>query len=275
MLAIDDKAGLVGTSSNWVSQANLLDVWLQAGDYAKAVSHIDRVLLPIVNGDRLKLPPAVKLRWAGLAAARGQSQLASELLGVLGSDSLGSIALKHAKVSATVQRCYVDGNSACIERELTNFTRTTQARFVFNRREQAVTDLISAQFAFLAERYDQAVIDVERGLALARSGDDDSLAIVPQLFGVRARAHLALREPAAALADAEAAIALVERYMRYPKERSVRYGEALLVRAEARAANGDFVGAVRDADTSMSVLLPQLESSHSSLVRAMRVQQAK
>jgi eukaryotic-like serine/threonine-protein kinase len=275
LLVIDEKAGLVGTSSNWVSQANLLEVWLKAGDYARAVNHIEQVLLPIVAGDRSKLPPSVKLRWAAIAAARGQSQLASELLGTLGGDSLGSLALKHAKASATVQRCYVDGNSACLERELTAFTSTTKARFVFNRREQAVSDLISAQFAFLAERYEQAVIDAERGIALARSDNDDSLAILAQLFELRARARLSLRQPAAALADAEAAIALIERHMKYPKERSARYGEALLIRAEARAANGDLAGATRDATASNNVLSQQLERSHSSIVRAARVLRAK
>jgi tetratricopeptide (TPR) repeat protein len=275
LLAIDEKAGLVGTSSNWVSQSNLLNVWLQAGDYAKAMEHIDRVLLPKVGNDRSKLPPTVRLRWASVAAARGQSQLASELLASVSADSLGSVALKHAKASAALLRCYVDGNSACLERELTAFTNTTQARFVFNRREQAVSDLISAQFAFLEERYEQAIVVVERGLALARSGGDDSLAIVSQLFELRARARLALGQPSAALADAEATLSLIERHMKYPKERSARYGEAILVRAEARSASGDLLGASRDAETAWKVLAPQLERKHSSVDRATRAQRAK
>jgi eukaryotic-like serine/threonine-protein kinase len=267
LLEIDKKMGAVGTSSNWVSQANLLNVWLQAGDYAQAADYVARVILPAAGNDRAKLPPMLLLRWASVAAARDERTLAAELLQRIGEQPLNSLPLKHARLSAVMQLCQVDGDSVCLGRELAHFAEVTRARYAFNPREQAANDLLSAQLALLGGRVDQAIVEIERGLALSQRGGDASLAVAASLFELLARPRLSRNELDAALVDAQAAIALLDRYMRYPHERSARYGEALLVRAECFSASGAHDLARRDLLVAGRVLREQLAAGHPSIER--------
>ncbi len=271
LLDIDEKIGAVGTSANWVSQANLLNVWLQAGDYAKASDYLNKTILPVVGNDRAKLPAMLLLRWASIAAARGERPLAADLLQQIDKASLASVPLKHAQSSAAVQLCYVDGNPNCFDRELQDFIATTNARFTFNPREQAINDLISAQLSLLAARPDEAMTSIERGLALSQRVGEPPLAVTASLFELRARVHLARVDASAALADVQAAIALLDRCMRYPSERSARYAQARLTRAEALAATG----AASLADAELRALEPVLRSQllavHPEIARLARL----
>jgi eukaryotic-like serine/threonine-protein kinase len=274
LLEIDSKMGAAGTSSNWVSQANLLNVWLQAGNYAAASDHVARVILPAAGNDHAKLPPMLLSRWASIAAARDQRALAAELLQRIKEQPLASLPLRHAQASAVMQLCQVDGNSVCQGRELQHFAELTRARFAFNPREHAINDLISAQLALLSGRVDQALIDIERGLALSQRGGDDSLAVTASLFELRARARLARNEHAVAQVDAEAAVALLNRHMLYPHERSVRYAEALLTRAESFSAGGNTDIGRRDLLAADRILRNQLSPSHPNLERIERLSQS-
>ncbi len=271
LLAIDEKVGAVGTSSNWVSQANLLNVWLQAGDYAKASNYVQQTILPAAGNDRTKLPPMLLLRWASIAAARDERAFAEELLRQIDKTMLVSVPLKHAQSSAALQLCYVDGNSNCFDRQLQYFIDTTNARFAFNPREQSVNDLISAQFALLGTRLDEAIASVDRGLALSQRGSEPTLAVTASLFELRSRVQLARGDAAAALADAQAAILLLDRHMRYPSERSARYAQARLTRAEALAETGQRETAIVDLRSADVVLREQLVSTHPDLARVSRL----
>jgi eukaryotic-like serine/threonine-protein kinase len=276
LLALDRETGMQGSVGNWVTQANLLNVWLQAGDCARADAYIGETLMPLAQNDLSRIPAIALLRIAAVAVARGDGARASALLQVAEKQNLSSPPLRQSKLATALQLCTLDGGQACASRALPAFEAATRDRFQFNTREQAVSDLMNAHVHFAQAQFDAALASLERGIALAASahgsnraeqdGREGSMLLI-QLFDLRARTRLARAETDAARADIEAAVALFEKHVRYPAERSAFYGELLVTRAEALAALGQRDAARLDAERAQRVLRAQWLPSHYGFAR--------
>jgi serine/threonine protein kinase/tetratricopeptide (TPR) repeat protein len=271
VLELDERLGAKGSSSNWVSQANLLNVWLQAGDYARAQTYLQQVILPMVGGDRTKIPAGILLYWAAIAVNQGDYAQTRELLALSKPQSTKNTRMRYLQASIALQLCRSETQQDCVAFAYEHFAQVARENFAFNPRETARIDLAAGEIALTAQNFDQAMIHIDHGLTLSRRGDDDSLSVTATLLLRRAQTWLARSEREAALSDVQSAITLLSQYMQYSKTASARYAEALLTRAEVSNANGAVDSARLDVAEAERIFRAQMVMTHPIFERIKRL----